>query len=108
MTKAGLQGLMRALMAEFAPFGITFNTVAPGLTETPLTATMLSDAEQHERLARHHPGGRVGEAADIAHAVAMLADDAAGHISANVVVVDGGLTRAIGYAVVEPPAEKVQ
>lgn len=108
MSKAGLEGLMRALMAEFAPFGITFNTVAPGLVRTPLTSTMLDDTAMQTRLAGHHPNGRVGDVRDIAHAVLMLADDHAGHVLANVITVDGGLTRAIGYAVVEPPADKVQ
>jgi NAD(P)-dependent dehydrogenase (short-subunit alcohol dehydrogenase family) len=108
MTKAGMEGLMRALMAEFAPFGITFNTVEPGLVDTPLTSTMLSDPAMRQHFSNHHPNGRVGEVGDVAHAVAMLADDAAGHMQANVVMVDGGLTRAIGYAVIEPPADRQQ
>ncbi|MEV4420950.1 SDR family oxidoreductase [Patulibacter sp. NPDC049589] len=108
MSKAGLEGLMRALMAEFAASGITFNTVAPGLVRTPLTSTMLDDPAMQTRFAGHHPNGRVGDVRDIAHAVAMLADDNAGHVLANVLTVDGGLTRAIGYAVEEPPADKVQ
>ncbi len=108
MGKAGLEGLMRALMAEFAPYGITFNTVAPGLVHTPLTATMLDDPQMRTHFANHHPNRRVGEAADIAHAVAMAADDRAGHMLGNVITVDGGLTRAIGYAVIEPPEDKKQ
>lgn len=108
ITKAGMEGLMRALMAEFAAFGITFNTVQPGLTDTPLTATMLSDPATREHFAGHHPNRRVGEPRDVAHAVAMLADDAAGHMQANVVTVDGGITRVIGYAVAEPPKDKQQ
>jgi 2-hydroxycyclohexanecarboxyl-CoA dehydrogenase len=108
MTKAGLEGLMRALMAEFAVFGITFNTVEPGLIETPLTATMLSDPAVREHFASHHPNRRVGTAREVAHAIAMLADDDAGHMQANVVTIDGGITRAIAYAVIEPPKEKQQ
>jgi NAD(P)-dependent dehydrogenase (short-subunit alcohol dehydrogenase family) len=108
MSKAGLEGLMRALMAEFAAQGVTFNTVQPGLVDTPLTATMLSDPALREHFAGHHPNRRVGVPADVAHAVLMFADDAGGHLQANVVSVDGGLTRAIGYAVNEPPADKRQ
>jgi 2-hydroxycyclohexanecarboxyl-CoA dehydrogenase len=108
MSKAGMEGLMRALMAEFAASGITFNTVQPGLVDTPLTSTMLSDPAMHAHFAGHHPNRRVGIPADIAHVVAMLADDDAGHVQANVITVDGGLTRAIGYAVNEPPEEKRQ
>jgi NAD(P)-dependent dehydrogenase (short-subunit alcohol dehydrogenase family) len=108
MSKAGVEGLMRALMAEFAAQGITFNTVQPGLVDTPLTATMLGDPAMREHFSSHHPGGRVGEPGDIAHATLLLADDAAGHLQANVLTVDGGLTRAIGYAVNAPPEEKLQ
>jgi NAD(P)-dependent dehydrogenase (short-subunit alcohol dehydrogenase family) len=108
MSKAGMEGLMRALMAEYAAFGITFNTVEPGLIDTPLTSTMLSDPAMHEHFAKHHPNRRVGIPRDVAHAVLMLADDDAGHMQANVITVDGGLTRAIGYAVREPPEEKKQ
>jgi 3-oxoacyl-[acyl-carrier protein] reductase len=108
MSKAGVEGLMRALMAEFAAFGVTFNAVAPGLVHTPLTSTMLDVPEMHAQFDRHHPNGRVGEVGDIAHAVAMVADDHAGHMLANVITVDGGLTRAIAYAVVEPPEDKRQ
>jgi 2-hydroxycyclohexanecarboxyl-CoA dehydrogenase len=108
MSKSGVEGLMRALMAEYAAAGITFNTVEPGLVDTPLTSTMLSDPEMHAHFASYHPNRRVGCAEDVAHAVAMIADDDAGHMQANVIVIDGGLTRAIGYAVAEPPADKQQ
>ena len=108
MTKAGMEGLMRALMAEFAAFGITFNAVEPGLIDTPLTATMLSDPAVRAHFAGHHPNKRVGESHEVAHAVAMLADDDAGHMQANVVTIDGGISSAIGYAVIEPPEEKQQ
>jgi 2-hydroxycyclohexanecarboxyl-CoA dehydrogenase len=108
MGKAGLEGLMRVLTAEYAPLGVTFNTVQPGLIETPLTATMLEDAETHRHLAGHHPNRRIGRPDDVAIAVRMLADDDARHLGANVIVVDGGLTRSIAYAVVEPPADKIQ
>lgn len=108
MTKSGLEGLMRALMAEYAAQGITFNAVQPGLVDTPLTATMLAEPGMRSHFAGYHPGRRVGEPADIAHAVLLLADDAAGHLQANVLTSDGGLTAAIGYAVAEPPASKQQ
>jgi NAD(P)-dependent dehydrogenase (short-subunit alcohol dehydrogenase family) len=108
MGKSGLEGLMRALTAEFGSRGVTFNTVEPGLVDTPLTATMLSDETTRKQLAGHHPNRRVGEPADVALAVKMLADDDARHMLANVIIVDGGLTRTIGYAVVEPPEEKRQ
>jgi gluconate 5-dehydrogenase len=108
MGKAGLEGLMRALTAEFGSRGVTFNTGEPGLVDTPLTSTMLNDPAMRKHLAGHHPNRRVGEPQDVALAVKMLADDEALHMLANVIVVDGGLTRTIGYAVVEPPEEKRQ
>jgi NAD(P)-dependent dehydrogenase (short-subunit alcohol dehydrogenase family) len=108
MGKAGMEGLMRALVAEYGSSGITFNAVQPGLVETPLTATMLSDEPTREQMAKHHPNRRVGQPEDVAVAVRMLADDGALHMLANVIIVDGGLTRSIAYAVVEPPVEKLQ
>jgi NAD(P)-dependent dehydrogenase (short-subunit alcohol dehydrogenase family) len=69
---------------------------------------MLDDAATHQHLAGHHPNRRIGQPRDVAIAVTMLADDDAGHLGANVIVVDGGLTRSIAYAVVEPPADKIQ
>jgi NAD(P)-dependent dehydrogenase (short-subunit alcohol dehydrogenase family) len=96
MTKSAINGLMRALVPEYGPFGMTFNAVQPGLTETGMTADMLSDPVVRARYAASHPNNRIGTMADVAHATQMLADDLAGHISGMSLLVDGGQTRTVG------------
>ena len=86
--KAGLIGLARSLALELARDGVTVNVVAPGFIDTAMTR-QLPDSVRARALART-PLGRTGEAADVAHAVRFLCDDAAGFITGTVLPVDGG------------------
>jgi NAD(P)-dependent dehydrogenase (short-subunit alcohol dehydrogenase family) len=83
MTKGGLNAVTRALAIEYAPEGIRFNAVAPGVTNTPMHA-----AEHHDILGSFHPLGRMGEASEIADAILYL--DSAGFVTGEVLHVDGG------------------
>jgi 3-oxoacyl-[acyl-carrier protein] reductase len=103
MTKAALKGLMISLVPEWGSAGITFNVVEPGLTVTPLTAPMTGTEEARDPFLAHQPTGRIGVAEDIAHAVLMFADDDAGHINAQTLVVDGGNTRTAKHSALPPP-----
>jgi 3-oxoacyl-[acyl-carrier protein] reductase len=103
MTKAALKGLMVALVPEWGSAGVTFNVVEPGLVETPLTAPMTGTEEQREQFFPHHPTGRIGVPQDIAHAIAMFADDDAEHINAQVLLVDGGNTATAKHSALPPP-----
>ncbi|MCW3003726.1 MAG: 2-hydroxycyclohexanecarboxyl-CoA dehydrogenase [Conexibacter sp.] len=103
MTKAALKGLMVALVPEWGSAGVTFNVVEPGLVETPLTAPMTGTEEQREQFFPHHPTGRIGVPQDIAHAIAMFADDDADHINAQVLLVDGGNTATAKHSALPPP-----
>jgi NAD(P)-dependent dehydrogenase (short-subunit alcohol dehydrogenase family) len=107
MTKSALNGLMRALVPEYGPFGVTFNVIQPGLTDTPLTSPMLSDSEMRNHYAEVSPNRRVGVPEDIAHATLMLADDLAGHISGASLVIDGGQTMTQNHTALPPPPEKL-
>jgi NAD(P)-dependent dehydrogenase (short-subunit alcohol dehydrogenase family) len=107
MTKSALNGLMRALVPEYGPHGLTFNVIQPGLTDTPLTAPMLSDPEMRSHYAEVSPNRRVGTPEDIAHATLMFADDLAGHISGASLVVDGGQTMTQNHTALPPPPEKL-
>jgi 3-oxoacyl-[acyl-carrier protein] reductase len=89
-TKAGLDGLTRALSRELGSRNITVNSVAPGYMRTEMSHGL--DEEQLGQIVRRTPAGRLGEPADVAAAVTFLASDAAGFISGQVLVVDGGLT----------------
>lgn len=104
MTKGALAGLMRALVPEWGAAGITFNLVEPGLVATPLTAPMTGTVEQQAPFLPHHPNGRIGVSADIAHAVVLFADDDAGHLNGQRLVVDGGNTRTAKHSALPPPA----
>ncbi|HEX6064106.1 MAG TPA: 3-oxoacyl-ACP reductase FabG [Longimicrobiales bacterium] len=87
-SKAGLIGLAKALAREVGRFGITVNVVAPGMTETPLTAALpaaVRDAAVQESLL-----GRICAPADIADAVLFLASQRARQITGDVLRVDAG------------------
>ncbi len=87
--KAGMIGLTKTLARELAPRGITVNAVAPGFVRTEMTAAMKEEALSRALLAV--PLNRIGEAEEIAEAVAFLAGRGAGYITGAVLQVDGGL-----------------
>ena len=88
-SKAGIIGLTKSAAREMAGRGICVNAVAPGFVETDMTAAMPEAAK--EKMTEVIPMGRVGEASDIAEAVAFLADDASSYITGQVLCVDGGM-----------------
>lgn len=88
-SKAGVIGLTKAVAREMASRGINVNAVAPGFVETEMT-DVLSDSVKEGLLAQI-PLGRVGQAVDIAKAVAFLASPAADYITGQVLSVDGGM-----------------
>lgn len=88
-SKAGLIGLSKTLARELASRAITVNVVAPGFTETDMTAILSEDVKKGA-LAMI-PQGRMGSADDIASAVAYLASPEASYITGQVLAVDGGM-----------------
>lgn len=87
--KAGLLGLTKSLARELGSRGITVNCVAPGFIETDMTRA-LDEAHQKALLASI-PLGRLGQASDVAHAVAYLASPAAAYITGTTLHVNGGM-----------------
>jgi len=89
-SKAGLMGFIRSAAIELAPDGITINAVLPG---NIMTEGMQSVGTEYIReTERSIPMGKLGEPADVAHAVAFLASDAARYITGQGLVIDGGQT----------------
>ncbi len=88
-SKAGLIGLTKAVARELASRNILVNAVAPGYIETDMTAE-LPDAAR-EALMGQIALGRLGQPEEIAGVVRFLAGPAAGYITGQVLVVDGGM-----------------
>jgi 3-oxoacyl-[acyl-carrier protein] reductase len=91
--KHAVLGLTRQLAMELGPWGITVNTVAPGLVLTDADKQGGWDALSAERQAATLSGialGRLGEAQDIADATMFFASDLAKFVSGQILPVNGG------------------
>lgn len=87
--KAGIIAFSKSLAKEIGSRGITVNVVAPGFIDTDMTRELPEVVK--EGLLGQIALGRLGEANDIAHAVAFLAGPAAGYITGETLHVNGGM-----------------
>ncbi len=87
--KAGVIGFSKSLAREVASRGITVNVVAPGFIETDMTRALTD--EQRAGIAAGIPANRLGDAKEIASAVAFLASDEAAYITGETLHVNGGM-----------------
>ena len=87
--KAGMEGFTRALAREVGSRAITVNAVAPGFIDTDMTRA-LNDSQRSVML-EQIPLGRLGQAEEIAAAVAFLASENAGYITGATLPVNGGM-----------------
>ncbi|MDP4300859.1 2-hydroxycyclohexanecarboxyl-CoA dehydrogenase [Leptothrix discophora] len=94
--KGGLVSFSKTIAREHARHGITVNVICPGPTDTALLAGVAEGAPNPEKLieafTRAIPLGRLGQADDLAGAIAFFASEDAGFITGQVVSVSGGLT----------------
>ena len=91
-SKGGVIGLTKALALEFAPSGITVNTIPPGFIDTPMArrAEARGDLPSIDAVAARTPVRRAGTPDDIAAACTFLCSDEAGYITGQALNVNGG------------------
>ncbi|MEO5571892.1 MAG: SDR family oxidoreductase [Bacteroidia bacterium] len=90
-SKGALEGLTKALAAEYAP-KIRVNCIAPSLTDTPLAATLLNSEQKRDANAQRHPLKRIGTTDDIVNIAEFLLSAKASWITGQIMHVDGGIS----------------
>ena len=88
-SKAGIIGFSKSLALELAPYGITVNVICPGITDTAQPRGHQTE-EQIYAQGQRIPLGRIGQPEDLAGLAIFLASDAAGFITGQTILVNGG------------------
>lgn len=89
-SKRGLSAVTEYAAAELGPHGIRVNNLAPGPTDTPLSAPRYQDPAFREAMVARLPLGRVGTPRDLAEAALFLASDASAFTTGSTLYVEGG------------------
>jgi 3-oxoacyl-[acyl-carrier protein] reductase len=104
ISRVGVVAFVKSLAREFAPFGITANTVAPGYVMTERVKQLLDDRvkkegipyeEALEQLVEQIPAGRIGRPEEFGNLVAFLASELSGYINGETVLIDGAMYRGL-------------
>jgi 3-oxoacyl-[acyl-carrier protein] reductase len=90
-TKAGIAAYTRYVAEELAPRGIRVNNVAPGVIRAPMSPSMARVSGGEELAASYAMLKRIGEPEEVAEAVEFLLSDRASFITAQTLLVDGGV-----------------
>ena len=91
--KAGIIGLAQSAASTYAHLNLRFNVVAPGMTDTPLTAQITSNSLALNASKAMHALARIGTPEDIARAIVFLLNPENNWITGQVLAVDGGLSK---------------
>ena len=88
-SKAGAEGMSRAMAKELGSRAVTVNCVAPGFIDTDMTKVLTE--EQRSAMLEQVPLGRLGAPEEIAKVVAFLVSDAGAYITGETIHVNGGM-----------------
>jgi len=95
-SKAGIEGMTRALAVELSPSGIRVNCIAPGFIATAMSSTALdNDPERKQKVLSRTPMGKLGKPEDVASATYFLTTEEAAFMTGVILPVDGG--NSIGF-----------
>ena len=90
VSKAGLINMTKMLAREWGAAGVRVNAVAPGLVKTGFSKDLWNNKAIFDLWVKDNPSGRIGAPEEVADAVLFLCSDAAGYITGQTIVVDGG------------------
>ena len=102
VSKAGLSMLSRALAVELAAHDIRSNVVSPGFTRTPANEASYRDPATAAARAQRIPLGRVATPAEVADVIVYLSSDRARYVTAQDILVDGGVDATLMGVVPRP------
>ncbi len=88
--KGGVAAFTKALAKEVGRFNITVNGIAPGVTNTPGSASFIEGAGGEEKLSKAYPLRRLAQPIDIANAILFLASDLSAYMTGQIFSVSGG------------------
>ncbi len=91
--KGAIESLTRAAAASYAPRGIRFNAIAPGLVDTPLAGRITKNQKSLEASIAMHPLGRIATPQEVAAAAAWFMEPEQAFITGQVLSIDGGLSK---------------
>ncbi len=100
--KAAVAMLSRQIAVEWGPKGVRSNVVSPGLVLTPMSEKFYENTATKEARETMVPVGRIGRPQDMADAAMFLASERASYVNGQEIIVDGGLSQALMYAVPRP------
>jgi NAD(P)-dependent dehydrogenase (short-subunit alcohol dehydrogenase family) len=89
-SKAAVGSLTKTLAVEWSRHGVLVNAIAPGLFLTALNSGLLNGTDRGREFLTRTPMGRFGKTEELVGAAVFLASDAAGFVTGEIIVVDGG------------------